>query len=92
MDQAKFKIGDAVEWWSSFATKRGSIVATVPPGDVPNDVGMKVDSAGTPRDHESYVVSAVIVANSNLGARIGKRGVYWPRVSALRAVTAEPAS
>ena len=79
-----FKLGDTVEWWSIFSTKQGRIIAVVPAGDVPSDVGMKVDGAGTPRTHKSYVVSAMTIQNTNRGGRIGKRGVYWPRVSVLK--------
>jgi hypothetical protein len=71
-----FKVGDIVEWTSQAAgctrTKRGEVVEVVPAGCQPVPMS-KNRNPGNARDHESYLV------------RVKGAGLYWPRVSALRA-------
>lgn len=80
-EDLSMKVGDEVTWTSQAGgytrTKRGTIVAVVPArrdprGYIPR--GRRLDGPGLPRDHESYLVDA------------GRHGLYWPRVSALKAV------
>jgi len=75
-----FKIGDRVEWISQSAgiqkRKEGRVVNVIPHRGSPygeNGEG-QVRNPGACRNHESYVV------------RVKGRGLYWPRVSALRPV------
>jgi hypothetical protein len=75
------KVGDKVVWTSQAAgytrTKRGVIIAVVPAKNDPRrfmPAGCKLDGPGLSRDHESYLV------------RSDRRGLYWPRVSALKPV------
>jgi hypothetical protein len=67
-----FSVGDRVEWTSQSAGivkhKEGDVVQVVPPGGYP--VGVR--NPGMSRNHLSYVV------------RVKRRGLYWPRASALR--------
>ena len=89
-----FSIGDQVEWTSQAAgtvrTKRGEVVAVVSRGvryqdalrSLREERGEQFSQhfdGGLPREHESY-----FVAVSNPSGR-GKRKLYWPRTSALRA-------
>ena len=78
---AGFKIGDRVEWESQAAgvvrMKAGEVVEVVPPRTDPKAHG----DFGSWRDHESYVVRATAIRNSNRRTKL-----YWPRVSALRSV------
>lgn len=78
----KFKIGDRVVWASQSQGKslvKEGIIAMVVPEDkcperfVPDGFRMK-PSSGMPRNHESYLVW------------VKSRGIYWPRVSALKEV------
>lgn len=78
----KFKIGDKVVWCSQShgksLVKEGIIAVAVPQDQcperyVPDGFRMK-PSSGMPRDHESYLVWVKF------------RGIYWPRVSALKGV------
>lgn len=71
-----FKPQDAVRWTSSNAHKEGVIVAVVPPGRLPRDVGYdKLGDTSLPRNHESYIVK---------GGEPGRRPkFYWPMVSLL---------
>lgn len=73
----QFNIGDAVTWTSQSAgrhvEKTGKVEEIVRAGTVP--VGRsKFNDPGSARDHESYLV------------RVPGRGLYWPRVSGLKAV------
>jgi hypothetical protein len=73
--------GCVVEWTSQAGgntkTKRGPIVGVIPAGEAPDRELFaqlhRGSGCGMPRDHVSYVV------------KIGSK-LYWPRVSALRAV------
>lgn len=74
-----FQTGDQVTWTSQAAghaaTKVGVVADVVPPGAEPDRARwpqLHRGGIGMPRDHESYVV------------RVTGRGIYWPRVSALR--------
>lgn len=79
-----FKVGDVVEWFSSFKDKRGTVVHVVPRQVRAYDAwseykdgrgkGTFVYGGGMHRDHVSYFVL------------VGSK-VYWPRVSLLKAVT-----
>jgi hypothetical protein len=82
------QIGDRVEWTSQSArfrtTKRGEIVAVIPPETPPGQClpdGFRCGSPtgfGMRRNHESYLVKVD-----------GKgRGLYWPRVRHLRLLNA----
>lgn len=75
----QFKVGDRVKWDSqanaSWKTKIGTVVDVVKAGQNPHLIG-----SGLPRNHESYVVSVEV------GKRVKRNKLYWPRVSALQAV------
>ena len=75
----EFKVGDKVAWTSQAAgvarTKIGEIVEVVPAHHRPQ---AKMKGLGMPRDHESYVVRAVAMRNSNRSSKL-----YWPRANKL---------
>lgn len=74
------QVGDQVEWTSQAGGyevhKQGEVICVIPPGQRPDRDAFpalwKKPGPGSPREHKSYVV------------RVPGRGVYWPRVSALR--------
>lgn len=72
-----FKIGDRVEWTSQSAgctrTKAGVVECVLDPREEPGPMS-KNRNPGMVRDHVSYLV------------RVKGRGLYWPRVKALRPV------
>lgn len=78
-----FKVGDTVEWTSSYKDKRGVIVHFLARGAVPYQAwgaykaaggkGRFIYGGGASRGEASYFVL------------VGKK-VYWPRVSLLRKV------
>lgn len=81
-----FKVGDKVEWNSSNTIKTGEIVAVVPAGKCPDDVGYpKAGGGGLSRKHETYIVRGRKLYNHNRQP-YGSNGVYWPVVSLLQAV------
>jgi hypothetical protein len=71
----KLNVGDRVEWTSQAGgctrTKAGIVEVVLRPGEQPAPLS-KNRNPGMPRDHESYLV------------RVKGRGLYWPRVAALR--------
>jgi hypothetical protein len=71
----RWSAGDNVEWVSQSngrtAVKRGTVETVVPARAAPPPIS-KNRNPGMPRDHESYLV------------RVKGRGLYWPRVAALR--------
>lgn len=77
----RFKIGDRVEWTSQAGgwtrTKIGTVETVVPPGCIVPKCS-KNPNPGACRDHESYLV------------RVQKKGLYWPRVAALRPAASHP--
>lgn len=84
----EFKVGDKVEWFSSYKEKEGEIIAVIPKGVEPlriiNKIAMERNlnvcyGGGRERDHESYVV---LVPHPGKGMG----SLYWPRVSALQKV------
>ena len=79
------RIGTKVRWTSSNTDKVGEIVAVVPAGKMPRDVGYpKIDHAGMHRDHDSFVVIARKPKFKNGEAVPGPKAAYWPRVSLLK--------
>ncbi|NDY89746.1 hypothetical protein [Ideonella livida] len=76
-----FKVGDSVSWSSqaqgSTKQKFGEVVAVVPVrGAIPD--GFQITGAGSPRDHESYIVAVKSGKTDK-----AKLKLYWPRVNAL---------
>lgn len=75
-----FKVGDRVEWTSQSAgctrTKAGTVETVVPAGCIVPKLSCN-PNPGACRDHESYLV------------RVKGRGLYWPRVKALRPAAPE---
>lgn len=74
-----FRVGQAVHWVSSLTRKEGVVVAVVPAGSVPRDVGYpQVGKESLSRAHESYVIK---------GGEPGKKAnsLYWPVVSLIHA-------
>lgn len=77
----RFELGATVTWTSQAGghtvEKTGIVEQVVPPGSYPDRERFlslyKSSGVGIHRDHESYVV------------RVKGRGVYWPRVSQLKA-------
>lgn len=75
-----FKMGARVYWVSqaggSSIPKQGEVIGVVRAGQRPGREDFpslwKNPGPGLPRDHESYVV------------RVTGRGIYWPRVSAMK--------
>ena len=97
MQMKQFKIGDEVKWTSASGgydkTKRGKVVSVVYPGQDPGSVWRRIPPAAREgmspmewglgdRDHESYLVAVQTGKTAKAKLR-----VYWPRVSALKAVT-----
>jgi hypothetical protein len=84
------QVGTKVEWVSSNTRKTGEVIAVVPPGKLPIDLGYKrLDNSGLPRDHETYIVEARGPKYVTFGPTIqgaGPKRIYWPRVSLLKAV------
>ena len=89
-EKTTMKYGDLVEWTSQSGgykkTKRGFIVAVVPPfcmahRFVPIDYRKGAFNWGMHRNHESYIV------------KVSGRGIptklYWPRVAYLKLVKEE---
>lgn len=73
-----FKVTEPVRWKSSNIKKEGVIVAIVPAGKLPRDVGFaRLGDTTLPRDHESYVVKGGVPGT--------RHGTYWPIVSLLHA-------
>lgn len=78
----QFVLGQSVSWTSQSAgyvkEKIGTIEQVVPAGSRPDKDRFpslyKGAGVGAARDHESYVV------------RVKGQGVYWPRVTQLKAV------
>lgn len=98
MDTKTLKKGTTVEWSSSAAgytkTKRGEVVATVPPGQSPQfyaqvaelETGARrLTCLGGARSGLSYIV-VVRVPPKNVGQIECKPQLYWPRTSKLRVV------
>lgn len=80
-----FKVGDKVKWVSSNTDKIGEVVAIVPEGRRPADVGYpRAGGGGFSRGHTSFIVKGKKVdARGNL---YGPNALYWPVVSLLQAV------
>lgn len=73
-----FKVGEAVRWTSSNTGKEGVIVAFVPAGRRPCDIGFpKLGHESLPRDCRSFVVRG--------NAKGARPTLYWPLVSLLHA-------
>jgi hypothetical protein len=69
------KVGDQVRWTSSNTAKEGVVIAIVPPGMMPKDIGYpKLGLWAGSRDHESYIVQGT----GKLATKF-----YWPVVSLL---------
>lgn len=81
----KFAVGDRVEWTTSNTRKIGEIVAVVPEGMLPVEVGFpKAGGGGMSRGHESYVVKGrKTYTRSNYF--YGSAATYWPPVSTIKA-------
>lgn len=81
MTNQKFSVGDKVEWVSSGVKKIGEIIAVVPAGKTPVEIGYpKAGGGGVARDHETYVAKGV--KHDSKGA-YGSKALYWPFVSLL---------
>lgn len=93
---AQFKLGDRVMWQSQAAggwkEKTGTIIKVVLAGEevVPrmltSNGARSAFGYGSPRNHESYIVS---VPQGTTGK--AKPVLYWPVVSKLRPARKEPA-
>lgn len=81
--QEKFNVGDKVRWTSSGTTKFGHVVAIVPAGKTPGDVGYpKAGGGGGPRDHDSCIVRGwPAPRRGDTGAP--RKAWYWPVVSLI---------
>lgn len=83
------KCGDQVTWSSqaggNTAVKTGTIIEVVPSGAKPKT---RVKDAGSPRDHESYVVAA---SHTDKSGRTRKAN-YWPLVKNLQLSNAQSAA
>jgi hypothetical protein len=78
-----YKIGDRLRWTSSNAPKTGEVVAIVPAGKRPKDVGHpNAGGGGFARDHESYILRGA----PDYAPK--RRSTYWPVVSLLKPVEA----
>ncbi len=79
-------VGDQVKWTSQSAgitrTKRGEVVEVVLERESPHTL---LQSLGSPRDHQSYVVRAYVE-----GADKKRYRKYWPKVSHLMRVFPGP--
>lgn len=77
-----FVIGDKVKWTSSNVAKFGEVVAVVPAGMTPAQVGHpKAGGGGMPRKDESYIVHGRKLDSSR--RTYGSKGYYWPVNSLL---------
>lgn len=77
-----YKVGDKCAFVTSNTRKVGEVVAVVPPGSVPSDVGFpRAGGGGSWRGAESYVVRAR--KKNYRGDFYGSVSVYWPPVSTL---------
>ena len=72
-----FKVNEPVRWISSKTKKEGVIIAIVPPGRLPRDVGVEIGDTSLPRDRESYIVKGGVPGR--------RQALYWPLVSLLNA-------
>lgn len=79
--ESPFAVGQVVRWTSSNTDKIGAIVAVVPAGKSPSDVGVKLKDVGMARDHVSYIVEGQQADRD--GNPTGRKSKYWPRVSLL---------
>jgi hypothetical protein len=82
MSKSGFNVNDQVEWASQAAgykkTKQGRVLAVVPAGKTPRDLGVTIkDDPGSARTEASYIVEVQRPRSVKL---------YWPRVSGLRLV------
>lgn len=85
----QFKVGDKVRWISSNTRKVGEIIAIVPKGKMPREIGYpKAGGGGWGRDHESYVVQGAAVPSRHQ-AKAPRKAHYWPVVSLLEADESE---
>lgn len=80
--EGPLQVGDPVTWVSSNTRKVGHIVAIVPAGQKPKDVGFpKAGGEGMSRDHVSYVLKG----QRHDGKKpIGSAALYWPHVSLIK--------
>lgn len=85
-----YQVNDIVRWTSSNTDKQGTIVAVVPAGRKPADVGFpKAGGGGLQRDHETYVIRGKKLQRTVDGAApYGSAALYWPHVSLLKLVEA----
>lgn len=83
-----YQVNDVVRWNSSNTDKQGTVVAIVPAGQKPSDVGFpKAGGGGLPRDHETYVVKGKKLQHNTVGTiPYGSAAFYWPHVSLLSLV------
>lgn len=84
MTMQKFEIGQNVEWVSSNVKKVGEIIAVVPAGKRPRDVGHpKAGGGGDARNHDSYVIRGQQVWK---GVIQPAKYWYWPVVSLIKPI------
>lgn len=80
--EGPIEIGDKVRWTSSGTQKRGTILAIVPSGLKPADMGFpKAGGGGMSRNHESYVVKGRRL--NSKGEETGSTSLYWPHSSLI---------
>ena len=83
--EKKFSVGNQVIWTSQAgsyeATKMGKIIERVPVGSRPN-----IRGCGDARNHVSYVVAVHTTKKGRKTINHREPKLYWPRVSALKAV------
>lgn len=78
-----FAVGDKVEWTSSNTRKVGEIVAVVPAGKIPSDVGFpKAGGGGIGRKQVSYIARGR--KRTYRDEPYGSNAVYWPMTSLLK--------
>ena len=88
MTNQKFNVGDKTQWVSSGVRKIGEVIAVVPAGKTPSDIGYpKAGGGGIARDHETYVIKGIKVDSKG---PYGSRALYWPFVSLLLSTPHNP--
>lgn len=76
-----FEVGDKVTWISSNTQKVGEVIAVVPAGKTPAEIGHpKAGGGGIQRDHETYVIRGQQIWKGQVQPR---KALYWPYVSLI---------
>lgn len=69
------QVGQTVQWVYAGTWRRGTVIAIVPPGEIPL-------KSGIPRDHESYLVAARKL--NSIAQPTGTEHIVWPAVRLIR--------